>query len=178
MPIIGGSGGGTAGSFTLLGTSTLGSSAAQIAVSGIPAGYMALLVTALLRTDRANATDGVRVFFNADTTAANYIYGITQYIAGGGTTSQGDNWLGASAATAPAGCFGSNRLMVGGYDTTDYIAAFDILSEMGLSGGIFQVVGGASWNSTAVVSTITLKPVTGPNFVAKSRMAVYGLAAQ
>ena len=174
------SSGSSSGGATLIGIQTLAADAASMSVSSIPATYSALLLALLLRTTRASETDGVLIRFNGDTTVANYITGQYQNNAGTNTTSQistqGGVNIQSTGASATAGFFAGWHALVTGYDTTSTYTSVNAQGVCRISTGVVQWTNAGVWSPTTVVTSITAVPVIGPNFLAGSRLAVYGLA--
>jgi hypothetical protein len=171
-----GSGSDSGGSVTVIGSQTLAVAAATIGVSLIPATYRALQVVALLRSTRANAIESANLVLNGDTTRANYLATTFTNNQGSSTSPQQDVALLVAGNSAAAGQFSAVVATIGGYATTTYKASVNWQSTVNLESGDLMQVGGGGWNSTAVVNAVSFTPLTGPNWLAGSSIAVYGLS--
>lgn len=49
-----------------------------------------------------------------------------------------------------------------------------VLARLVSSGELRTIISGGLWNSTAAITSVQIRPTIGPNFVAGSRVAVYG----
>lgn len=93
------------------------SSPGEFNFSSIPAGFRRLIIRGEMRGDVAATTDTIRLFFNGDTTIANYE---SQQITNTDTASsfsKADNPFSgvAPAASAPANSYGSFEYVIEGY---------------------------------------------------------------
>lgn len=174
----------SAGSFDLLETQVLGSSAASVTFSSLStyaADYKHLQLRMTARTDRASYVDTVAIRFNADD-AANYT---DHYLAGNGSSvfSGADTSMtrmlsvrvaGASAASSIFGAGTVDLLDV--FETTKYKTIRSLSGYTSGSGSeVYQFSG--AWYLTTAVGSITLLPNIGSNFVQYSRFSLYGLKA-
>ena len=179
----------SAGSFDLLETQVLGSSAASVTFSSLStyaSTYKHLEIRASVRTDRSGAdSDPVVMQFNTDT-ASNYSrHGLGGYYIGGsravysnGAASQTSIMVSenvpVSGSTASA--FGSFIVdILDPFETTKNKTARSF-SGMNASWSSIELRSGA-WFSTSAVSSVLLKPLVGGNFVTNSRFSLYGWKA-
>lgn len=149
---------------------------------GIAGGHKDILVLIYARTNRAAVEDNIVVTFNGDS-GAHYNSERLQAAATTLTGIEGTaatSLLGAAtvaAATAAAGIFSMLRMFVPSYDNTvgfKIIEASAAAMAEGAVSGLFH--GFASmWQSTAAITRIGIVSATGSNFVAGSRLVVYGL---
>lgn len=160
--------------------------AASIATPTLPAANLKHLeVVIRARSDTAAARDSVVARFNGDT-AANYdrIGGTFQ-----GATAVGSVAAAAQTsifaaripgATATAKEFGSGTLVIPGHaDATGYKIAHTIGAMIWLQGTVGDYewsIGGGVWRSEAAITGLTFLLASGGNFVAGSRITVYGRA--
>ena len=174
---------------TLIASAVLTANATSVTFSNIPSTYINLMVTALARTDNADENDNVKAQFNSD---SGNNYGWVNFAARGvfdGTftgrcvTIRSDTYLlvgRAEGANASAGNFGTTWFMLPSYanTTTRKVVSSGAILKFGdgsedsdYSVGLF----GGLWRSTAAITSITLYPQTGSNFVAGSRFYLWGL---
>lgn len=165
-------------SYESIATTTLGSAAASVTFSSIPATYTHLQIRVTARCAGAyTGTTAVRATYNSDTTLTNYW---THYLRGNGTAA-------ASAANNgpnytfmipdnnnTANCFGGAVV-----DILDYANTNKNTTTRALSGGDFNGSGeiylsSVSWNNTAAVSNIVLTAYDG-NMMQYSSFALYGI---
>jgi hypothetical protein len=181
VPIISGGSGSGGGGLVRLFDTTLGASAPNIDLTPIPAGYANLLAYYCLRTDRAALNDNVIARLNGDS-GANYFTQAANATAAANAAGEGlatgSPVLGlAAAATAPANRFGTGAILLPNYAGTSHKTA---IVPAHLSWGVgtgteFIQIAGVTWANVAAVTQLTLSPSTGPNFVAGSRVTLYGL---
>lgn len=163
----------------LLGATTLAVDAATISVASIPAGYRALEIIAWLRGTQNAANIWCSGQLNDD---AGNNYDLIQTVAdnvGVAKTIQNDSASFAvgiiPAATATAGRFSQVRLFINEYAGGHYkIVGGEVNAVWGTAaGGISHTWDTCGWRSTAAVTKVSL--ITAANFLAGSKMAVYGL---
>ena len=164
----------------------LGSDTASISFTSIPGTYAHLKIVGVLRSDRAsNDNDGFTMIFNGDTTGTNYRY-VSYRLTQSGTISvdlddsEGNiaTTFSIPAATSPANYFGNIDLMVMDYATTGRFRhmqgytqdpASTTVHRLGLQTGL--------WRNTAdAITQIDIAPLAGSNFIAGSRLTLYGIA--
>jgi len=170
-------------SYESIATVTIGAGGASSATfSSIPSTYKNLQIRALARTDRAsNPQDFLQVRYNSDT-GANYayhsLYGNGASAGGNDTgTSTANPWSAVVAgATATASVFGTFVADLVDYTNTNKYKTLRSLSGIDnndTSGRLYFQSN--LWQNTAAVSTITIQPVYGTNFVQYSSFALYGV---
>ena len=169
--------------YEIIASVTVGSGgAADMEFTSIPATYTDLLVKVSARTDRALENDEVSVRLNANTSSV-YTY---ISINGNGTsvgnntetnTTRFRNVNDIPAATATSNTFGNTEIYIPNYTNTSFnkSLSFDstgennaTLSLIGMGAGLF--------GSTSAVTSITLFPRVGPNFVEHSTAYLYGIS--
>ena len=137
---------------------------------------------ASLRTTKAAIFDPVRIRFNNDS-GPNYQNVIQYTVDGINATTEENSATGgyteAMAANSPSGSFAAITVWIPDYAST--VTTYKNFTST--SGGLKDatsphlVDAGGSWKSGgAAISRITLVPGTGPNFLAGSRVTVYGLS--
>jgi hypothetical protein len=174
----------SAGSFDLLETQVLGSSTASVTFSSLStyaSTYQHFQLRVAARTDRASYVDTVAIRFNSDT-ANNYS---NHYLAGNGSTafsgvetSQNKMLsIRVTAANAGTSVFGGGTVdLLDVFETTKNKTARSLSGYTSGSGSEVYLFSGA-WYSTTAVSSMTLIPNIGTNFVTGSRFSLYGIKA-
>jgi hypothetical protein len=166
-----------ANTYTLISSNVLGSSAASVTFSSIPATYTDLVLRISDRLDNAGTSTNSNVQFNGDT-ATNYSRIV---LAGSGSA--------ASSSLNATQAF-SRYLSNGGgttastFDSTEiYIPSYQVSQNKPLS--IFTVtetnatavdmqITASLWRNTAAITSITLTPSSG-NYVSGSSFYLYGI---
>jgi len=166
----------------LIQSQTLTGSAASITFSSIPPAFRHLELYISARTDRANTGDGIKFTFNADG-GANY-YSLRPSIVHSGSLTTAEQ-LGATSMTvvtitgdsAIANSFGVGIAKIFEYTQAKlkHIRAYGSAFLGTSSGGLIQRDGNGVWNSTNAITSITLAPETGPNFLTGTSVQLYGL---
>lgn len=166
----------------LISETVLTASVASVTLSNIPQNFRSLVLIANARTDRVSTSDVIYWQANADA-GANYdlvdIYGNT-------AAASSTNGIGTAfgrivvcdAASSRANCFGGALAIFPNYrDTTLEKQSWSIGGNTGTPSAatIFMEVCKSCWRSTVAISSLTLFPQTGPNFVAKSIFQLYGV---
>lgn len=168
----------------LIASSVLGSSAASVSFTSIPATYESLWVVALGRSDRAVTRDPVGIRFNNDTGANYYdeqsIF-LDTAVSGAGTAAATFGDTGRfTGSTAPADVPGVFEVVIPGYARTTFhkewlAQSFD--SQSNAAGGQDNVHIGGRWASTAAINRVDFIPSVGPNFITGTVFKLYGLPA-
>jgi hypothetical protein len=160
----------------------LGSPAASIAFSSIPATYRQLLLVLMGRLDGAVVDAGVTVTFNSDT-ANNYDWTEMYWYTGVGGGAVGGTNAGVASltignlpgASAPSGAAGMIDLSIPSYYGTTFhkVATARAGDRWGTSSQtVAQFFG--SWRSTAAINALTLTSSSG-NFIAGTEATLYGI---
>lgn len=166
-------------STTALATFTLQSSSTSITLSTLPTAYRDLIIVGCLRTDRADTSDPVRLRFNNDSTNGNYtrvaMYG-NGSSAAAYTDSPGEVIIdaGAAAASASSGIFSLLKVDIFDYQHLSKNKA--LLTSSNVS-GVETRRQAARWSSLSAITSITITPYFGTNFVAGSTISLYGRIA-
>ncbi len=169
VTIPGGGGGATVvstGTFNVeevLYEETLGSITGSLVLSPVPQGYDHLKILLRGRSDAAVVAEWVRIYFNGDTTQANYRYGQdaggTSQGAAAGDLSRIGVLVGASG---PAGAPGLNMIDIPDYTVTGtHAAALTLLGERESSTSIFVRMNHLQWEQYAAINQIRLSPESG-----------------
>jgi large repetitive protein len=169
----------TAGSnsFESIATYTLTGNQSSISFNSIPSTYTHLQIRAVARTDRsADVTDSVNLRFNSDANSNysdHFLSGNGSSVSGGATqTTSITGIIATSATSANSNVFGAGVVDILDYTNTNKYKT--IRSIHGNAVNIVQMRSG-NWRNNSVVSTITLFPNIGTNFVSGSRFALYGV---
>lgn len=158
-------------------------SVTSITISSIPDRYTHLLFIGGLRTDRAAENDTVGVRFNSDT-GNNYdteVFTVTHSSASGSATlATGAPLLFvAEAANSRASNFSPCFAYIPNYKSTSlekFAQAFSsAMGDVSAQTDVLETYRTMRWRNTAAITTITLLPNGGTNFVTDSRVALYGI---
>ena len=158
----------------------LGSAAASISFSSIPATFRHLLIVLAGRTDRASVTrDTVLLRVNSDS-GANYD---RQDLAAQNTTVTGSQSLAATsadvgtlaAANATAGRSGVLRLLIADYAGTTFWKSF-VSESAAMDGGGNLIPRGGQWKSTAAIDTVAFTTAGAANFLTGTLASLYGIS--
>ena len=171
-----------AGSFDLLETQVLSSSAASVTFAGLStyaADYQHLQIRYALRTTRSNNLDGVTMTVNGDT-AGNYSYhrlfGDGSSVTSDAATSSSFMYLSlTSDASSTAGAFGVGVTdILDPFETTKY-TTFRTLGGVSIPTNPYVSLMSGSWRNTNALTSITFDQTTGPSFAIGSRFSLYGI---
>lgn len=176
----------TAGMIVSTPRTVLGGSLSSIAISSIPATFKHLLLIAELRTDGAVTTDSVILRMNGDSNVANYYSEYTIFSAATATAAE---ILGATvagvflpnASVGNTGTAGNGIVMIWIMNYTSTTQRRQVKAEMGAQGGTTTGLikdgrtFGAWQNTAAAVTSLTLVPNIGANFVINSAYTLYGV---
>jgi hypothetical protein len=170
------------GALTPIADIVLASPAASFDIQSIPQTYAALVLHASLRDDSTGAgLTAASMRFNADASASyDFQYGEAQGSAAGAGESYANAALGAPLESTngnPAGLFAESDFTIPNYAGT--------LNNKTLLGITASKIGTASgnqrartfsghWRNSAAINRITITPGLGSNFVAGSRVTLWG----
>ena len=173
------------GAYDLLETEILTGSQASVTFSNLNstygADYQHLQLRMVTRDDRTVAANVVRIQFNGDT-GSNYsnhnLYATGSTVASGASASQTDTIVGLSSSSyASANIFGASILdILDAFETTKYTTTRSLCGVYAV-GENYAWLASGSWQNTAALTSISLKPSGGVNFVSGSRFSLYGLKA-
>ena len=158
----------------------LGTSQASITFSSIPQTYRALKIGFSGRSDCSTQLYDVALMrFNGDT-AANYKYETVTIYAGTLSASQANtqtaiNVATISSSTAPTSHKGDSIIDVLDYASTSWFKSLISTGGNPNVSGIAFVSSYGQWVSTAAITSVTLFPQLGANFVAGTKAILYGL---
>ena len=169
---------------TLIAETLLVAPAASIDMASIPATYDHLILKFQMRTDKPAVTNElVSVVFNNDSANANYDKQQYQGTAAVVTTAEtlatavSRQAIEAAAATATADHFSTGKIVIPFYAGASFKNALVETSSWRSRASTGFVLGqyAMGWASVAAINRITFAPATGPNFVAGTKVSLYGL---
>ena len=160
---------------TLIETKTLGTGAAQIEFTSIPATYTDLLLVVSGRSSRSGTyVDDIRLYFNGANSnlSARFLDGSGSAF---GSNSLAVGFLGAiPAATATANTFGNLAVYIPNYTSSSNKSySADVVQENNATDSYMEITAGL-WSQTAAINTITLFALNG-NLTANSTASLYGI---
>jgi hypothetical protein len=164
--------------YVLLERTELNASAASVTFANIPqTGYTDLKIVMSVRTTRAATDDAVLIRFNGSSTnfTVRELRGTgSSTFSGSGTTP----FVGyQDGNTATSNTFSNAEIYIPNYaGSTNKSFSVDSVQETNATGALQGLIAGL-WSNTAAITSITLVPEIGPNFVANSTFSLYGLAA-
>jgi hypothetical protein len=157
----------------LIESKTLGTAAAQIEFTSIPQDGTDLVVLISCRSDRSAGADTISMKLNGST--ANFT---TRILEGNGSSAYSDSTSTSPigyvpAATGTSNTFGSVRIYLPNYAGATNKSYFsDSVQEANTTAGVQQLFAGL-WSQTAAITSLTIYPLAGPNFVAGSIISLY-----
>lgn len=169
-----------AGDYESIQTVTLGSSQSTITFSSIPSTYKHLQIRSIAKTDRAETDDYVLMKLNGDT-AANYSWHILRgnssvaLSAGVANASNIRLEYAASGNSGASNIFAGSVLDILDYSDTNKYKTTRILNGIDLNGSGWIYFSSGNWRSTSAITSITLTPSFGTNFLQYSSFALYGI---
>lgn len=173
------SGGGGAGAFDLLETTTLASSAASVTFSSIDQSYKHLQLRFVARTNTTGFT-GTDVFMEFNSSTSGYYKRHSLIGNGSAVSSNGDSTSTHSHAGyiltdyQPANIFGTSVIDVLDYSSSSKNTTIRGLNGYAQSGNNFLQLFSSLWNNTSAVTSVKLDAIQG-DFVAGSRFSLYGV---
>jgi hypothetical protein len=166
--------------YTIISSNVLSASAASVTFSAIPSTYTDLVLRASARSDRANPADALRITFNSDTgtnystTAITAVGGAASSFTFANTANLQYNTTDGDGATAST--FGSFEMYLPNYTSTTSkpISVFTVAEDNSTANGTIRGIANLYRNTTAITS-ITIVPNTGPNWLSGSSFYLYGI---
>ena len=164
---------GSGAGLTQISKQVLGSAAATVTFSSIPATYSSLEVMMTSRGDTSASTINAFLQFNNDTGANYNNYVLISTFAGSVSATASPNVCVFPAANVAANYTGTCRLLIPNYAGTVFNKALFTQAEwFQAPEGVGAI--GLSWNSTAAINRIDLKATAG-NFVTGTTAVLYGI---
>ena len=140
------------------------------------------MIDTSLRCDGAYASRVVLGYFNGDTTKTNYqdTNLVTYSTTLSGAAHDYPYVAGTNGATAPAGFFSSDRIVIQDHEGTANYKTWNTAETTHIGTGStqrYQVLISGLWKNTAAITSITFEvdDAGAPDFIAGSFVAVYGL---
>lgn len=164
-----------AGTYNLIQRYQLGSAQSSITFSNL-GNYRHLRLISSTRSTYATGTvDYMWMYFNGDTTAANY--GRTVMVGEGSGSGGSAHFANQIINTMPAANAASNIYSGSVLDIADYKSTDKFKSSMETMSYSLTVTGldVHTWKNTNAITSITLTPYFGPNFDANSTFTLYGI---
>ena len=155
-----------------------------IQFSSIPSTYQDIFIVMTARTNRASAVDGVRVYFNTDTTTSNYhilrYFNATTTVSAHLYNTYNEEFGYISGNNATASNFGSSYFFIPNYSNTTLSKQINVRSggTDNSSNNARSTLGDMTWTGTAAINQITLAPVTGTLFNEHTTATLYGISRQ
>jgi hypothetical protein len=159
----------------LIATQTLTSSQPDITFSAIPQNFTDLMVKISVRSDRSAGADTISMKLNGST--ANFT---TRILEGNGSSAYSESTSTSpigyvSASTGTSNTFGSAEIYLPNYaGSTNKSYSSDSVQEANTTAAVQQLFAGL-WSQTAAITSLTIYPLAGPNFVAGSTISLYGI---
>lgn len=177
---------GVGGAFVQLFDSTLGGTATSIDTAAVLAGYNHLRVVFQGRSDRAGQVfEGVNLRFNNDS-GSNYdsinsdFFGTADQVDVGevlaGTSAQCGSITGATGVANVPGGFIIDIPNYGGTTFHKTFVSVGGIIYANSTTNLHNVLYSGKWRSTAAITRVALLTRNGSNFIAGTRLTVYGLA--
>lgn len=156
---------------------TLSVDTASVTFSSIPqTGYTDLKIVASARLDVNDVQ--LKMYFNADTTTANYSWRRIYGDGASAVSDSGTNLISGSVnpANFTALTFGNMEAYIPNYTSGNKKSvSTDQVTENNATTA-YVTMGASLWQGTAAITSITLLPNTSGNFVAGSSFSLYGIA--
>jgi len=158
----------------LIESKTLATAAASIEFTSIPQDGTDLVLVISARTNRStDVDDGMNISLNSSTTgfSTRFLYGYGTTVASGTDT----RWIGSANSNggSTSNTFNNSSIYFTNYTAaTNKSYSIDSVSE---NNGTLALLGiwAGLWSNTAAITSITISPITGPNFVAGTMMSLY-----
>tara|TARA_R110000803_G_scaffold96824_3_gene164973 strand:+ start:1026 stop:1529 length:504 start_codon:yes stop_codon:yes gene_type:complete len=159
---------------------TLGSSTSIVTFSGIPQDGTDLVVLISARGDRVATEDGQTMKLNTNPFDNFYAFDVRP--ASGAATSEGsDRMPGAMpAASSVASTFSSNQVYLGNYANSEDKLAVTLASKTdntGSSSNRIAINSAIETGTDTGITSISLQPRYGSNYVAQSTFSLYKITA-
>jgi hypothetical protein len=156
----------------LIETKTLGSSAASIVFTSIPQTFTDLLILFSIRSDRTQGAEVCRITVNSNAVTGRYLRGI-----GGASFSSSTNIdFYVAGADSTANTFGNGSIYLSNYSLTTVQKSISTDSVTANNSDNYGLMISASNRaSNDAVTSLTLAPITGPNFLTGSTVSLYGI---
>lgn len=165
----------------LIASNTLGSSAASVTFSSIPATYTDLVLKISCRTNYSSTVDGIFVEFNGST-ATNYSDTVLRGFGStgiGNTRDTGNGYIlfrdSNVGNTATSNTFSNSEIYIPSYTVSQNKPSSYFGVQENNTTEAFLCVTAGLWQVTSAITSIKLTPQVGPNFLTGSTFWLYGL---
>ena len=168
--------------YQLISSNTLASSATSVTFSSIPATYTDLEIRCSTRSDQASNIDLVTLTFNGSS-AGNYSN--TSFIGNSSTVTSnrgsGQPYLRngyTSGNSTTANTFGSTTIYIPNYLSSNAkpVANFSVgENNSAATAAAYVSVYASLWSLTSAITSITISPINGPNWLTGSSFYLYGV---
>lgn len=172
---------GAANSYESIATTTIGSTAqTSVTFGSIPSTYTHLQLRIFAKTDRALNRDTINLTFNGTSGGTAYsrhgLYGDGSTVGAEGSQSQPSIFiLRASGNSSATSIFGGIIVDILDYTNTNKYKTVRSLGGVDTNGAGEITFYSGSYQATTSISSITLSPVNGTNFLQYSSFALYGI---
>lgn len=179
LGLLGASGAGVAGSYDLLETTILSSTASSVTFTGLGSytDYKHLQVRLVGRSSRSGSGENLRIRFNGDTGsnyANHYLQGNGSSVASGAETSNTGMWArNLNASSSPANAFGAFVIDI--LDFADTSKNTTVRTLGGSTSDNFIALSSGAYFSTNAITSIDLGTQFSQDFVTGSRFSLYGI---
>ena len=176
--------GGVAGDYELIETYILGSSQSSITFSNLgdySSTYKHLQIRAVAKSTNSGAEQTTLLTYNGDTTTTNYrahqLYGFNGSVGSADTISFARQMIGYTARADVTNVFGAIVIdILDPYSTTKNTTARSLSGNVAGTGANAVVnLQSHLYINTDAISSATLAPLAGGNFIAGSRFSIYGV---
>ena len=165
--------------FTLISSNTLSGTASSVTFSNIPGTYTDLILKMSVRTEDSSIWAAINLTFNGASTNYSWRYmganGSGVNAASGTDTSYIVNrFVGGNTATANT--FSSGELYIPSYTVSQNkpVSGFQTTENNATASYMMTLAG--LWRNTAAITSITMVPDSGPNFMSGSSFYLYGIS--
>jgi hypothetical protein len=160
---------------TLIETKTLGTAAASVEFTSIPATYTDILLKISLRQSSNNGNPYTPITFALNSSASNKT---SSYLLGEGTGRSGplytEFYLWTPSSLATADTFSNGELYIHNYSgSTNKSIQIDNVTENNAAANMIAF-GGGLWSNTSAVTGVSFTALAG-NFVVGSMVSLYGI---
>jgi hypothetical protein len=170
-----------ANTYTLIESQVLGSAAASVTFSSIPATYTDLVLRYSSRHNNAFSISQSAITFNGSS-AANYsetvVYGDSVSAASGGQSGSNISFMYDDANSATSNTFSNTELYIPNYTVSANkpMSWFGVTENNATTSNSAMIVGNASlWRDNSAITSITILALASRNFLAGSSFYLYGI---
>ena len=152
-----------------------------ISFTSIPSTYKHLQIRTMSRvTGAGSGAQDSYIYFNSDTTDSNYyshqLYGTGSSAGAGGGNSSGNGGIISQTNGGTGSVFGVGIMDILDYATANKNRVCRTLGgvDSNSTNGFIELTS-VLWNNTAAITSITIKPTSGTDFMQYSSFALYGI---